>query len=345
MIPNCAHAHLPKDMNGELTQTGDNWRERIAELQALLDALRPQLIEAEAQLADHLAAISAFEYKVRARLETLTHRLDALQTEIDALRKELRRYREGNLLWDEEAAPAGRADSAWRFEASAGSAGSYRYRKQADAPRPAPEGKRLAVLKQLYRRLARRFHPDLVLDEADRAYRTDMMMAINAAYAAGDIDALERLAKEPDTISYEPRSPQELAGALQREVDRCRRRLAEIAAEMATLHKHDSTRLMRRAEKAAAAGRDLLAELAADLRLRISEKMVERDVLETQLDEVEKEGVEVSLDDLADIVYNLGLEQADEGDLFGADSGWRPRSPRPWESNDGQDEDEMDDVY
>ncbi len=332
-------------MTSELTQTDAHWRERVAELQTLLDALRPQLIDAEAQLADRLAAISAFEYKVRARLESLSHRLDAIQAEIDALRKELRRYQDGNLLWDEAAAPVGQAEEAWRFEQSAASAGSYRYRPPADAPRPAPEGKRLAALKQLYRRLARRFHPDLVLNEADRAYRTDMMMAINAAYAAGDLDALERLADEPDTVSYEPRSPEALAAALEREVDRCRRRLAEIAAEMATLEKHDSARLMKRVERAAAAGRDLLAELAADLRLRISEKMVERDVLETQLEEVENEGVEVSLDDLADIVYNLGLEQAEEGNLFGADSGWRPRNPRPWESNDGQDEDEIDDTY
>lgn len=340
-----AVAHLTKDMTSELTPTENHWHERITELQGWLDELRPQLIEAEAHLADRLAAISAFEYKVRARLESLSHRLDSLQAEIDALRKELRRYQEGNLLWDEEMIPAGQDEKAWRFEESAASAGSYRYREQIDKPRPAPEGKRLVTLKQLYRQLARRFHPDLVLNDADRAYRTDMMMAINAAYAAGDLEALERLAEEPDTISYEPRTPQELAAALEREVNHCHRRLAEIGAELATLEKHDSTRLMNRVEKAAAAGRDLLAELAADLRRRISEKMVERDVLETQLEEVEKEGVEVSLDDLADIVYNLGLEQAEEGNLFGADSGWRPRNPRPWESNDGEDEDEIDDIY
>ena len=332
-------------MNSELTATGDNWRERIAELQALLEELRPELIEAEAQLADRLAAISAFEYTVRARLEPLSRRLDELQAEIDTLRRELRRYQAGSLLWDEEANPKDSAGEEWRFEESAASAGAYRYRRQTEAPRPAPGGKRLVLLKQLYRQLARRFHPDLVLDEADRAYRTDMMMAINAAYAAGDLEALERLANEPDTISYEPRSPEELIAAFQREVDHCRRRLAEIAAEMAMLENHDSARLMTRGDKAAAVGRDLLTELAADLRLRISEKMVERNVLETQLDEIEKEGVEVSYDDLADIVYNLGLEQADEDDLFGADNGWRPRKPRPWESNDGQDEDEVDDVY
>lgn len=332
-------------MNSELIQAGDDRRERITELQALLEELRPQLIEAEAQLADRLAAISAFEYTVRARLGPLSRRLDELQAEIDALRRELRRYQAGSLLWDEGANPEDSAGEEWRFEESAASAGAYRYRRQAEAPRPAPGGKRLVLLKQLYRQLARRFHPDLVLDEADRAYRTDMMMAINAAYAAGDIETLERLANEPDTISYEPRSPEELIATFQREMDHCRRRLAEIAAEMAMLENHDSARLMKRVEKAAAVGRDLLTELAADLRLRISEKMVERNVLETQLDEIEKEGVEVSYDDLADIVYNLGLEQADEDDLFGADNGWRPRKPRPWESNDGQDEDEVDDVY
>ena len=58
--------------------------------------------------------------------------------------------------------------------------------------------------------------------------------------------------------------------------------------------RHDSARLLRRAERAAAEGRDLLAEYAADLRRRINEKLVERDVLETQLEEMEQEGVELS---------------------------------------------------
>jgi hypothetical protein len=102
---------------------------------------------------------------------------------------------------------------------------------------------------------------------------------------------------------------------------------------------------MKRAERAAAEGRDLLAELAADFRRRITQKMVERDILETQLEDVEREGVEVSVDDLADIVYNLGLEQAEEGNLFGVEKTWQPRDPRPWESNDGRDEEDGFDDY
>lgn len=332
-------------MDGDLIQTGDKWRERVRELQAILDSLRPLLIDAETQLADRLAAISAFEFRVRARLDSLNRRLDGLQAEIDALRQGLRRYQTDALDWDDILPRRDKEGPTWRFEGGAASTGDFRYRTSTEKPRAVLEGDLLAKVKGLYRQLARRFHPDLALEEKDRSYRTDLMMAINAAYAAGDLAELERLATEPDSLSREPQTLEELALALEREVDRCRRRLAEIGTELARLESHKSAELMKRAERAAAVGRDLLAELAADFRRRIAEKMVERDILETQLEEVEREGVEVSADDLADIVYNLGLEQADEGDLFGAESAWRPRDPRPWESNDGGDEEDGFEDY
>ncbi|HNS39409.1 MAG TPA: hypothetical protein PKJ56_04070 [Promineifilum sp.] len=322
-------------MDTDLLYTDTEWRDRVNELQTILDELRPRLIDAEAQLAERLAAVSAFEYRLRARLDPLYRRLDSLQADIDDLRRQLQRL---SVAWldQDDASPVGES---WRFEESAASAGSFRYRAKVEEPTPSLEGKRLVSLKQLYRKLAHRFHPDLAPNEADRTYRTDLMMAINAAYTAGDLEALERLANEPDSISRVPQTLQELAAALEREVERCRHRLHEIARELATLGKHQSARLMEQFEQAQAQGRDLLAELAANLRRRISEKLVERDVLESQLDEVEQGGAEVDASDLADIVYNLGLEQADEDDLFGNGHSWRPRRPRPWESNDGEDED------
>ena len=342
-----AFCYTRRAMDSDVIQTGPNWRGRVVELEATLAALRPQLIDAETQLADRLAAIGAFEYKLRARLESLSHRLDALQEEIDDLRAELRRYQDA-LDWGDDV-PAVRGERGWRFSGEeAASSGRYRYHKTAETPRPTLAAEQQATLKQLYRQLARRFHPDLALDEADRAYRTDLMMAINAAYAAGDLAALERLADEPDSAPRAPHSDKELATALQREIDHCRRRLAEIAAELATLEGHDSARLLRRAERAAAEGRDLIAELAADLRRRINEKLVERDVLETQLEEMEQEGVELSAEDLADIVYNLGLEQAGDDALLEPNRAWGPRERHdPWETNDADPdgvEDILDDV-
>jgi chromosome segregation ATPase len=327
-------------LNSELSPAGGNWREEINKLQALLEELRPRLIEAEANLAERLALISAFEFQVRARLEPLTRRLDDLQAEIDELRQKLRRYRDdvSGLLDDD--GPEKFSGEAWRFDEQSGAAasGGFRYRAVPERKTVLLKADQLATLKQLYRQLARRFHPDLALDEADRAYRTDLMMAINAAYTAGDIDKLQRLALEPSFASTLPQTDEELAESLQREVERCQRRLREIDQERATLENHDSTRLMKRAERAATLGRDLLDELAGDLRRRISEKLVERDVLEEQLDEVERSGGEMNDDDLADIVYNLGLEQAGDDGLFTSYSEWRPRNSSRWDQKGFEDE-------
>jgi hypothetical protein len=56
--------------------------------------------------------------------------------------------------------------------------------------RPSEEARRL------YRELARKAHPDLVQDEAERRRREDFLTRVNAAYARGDTDELRRLAEE-----------------------------------------------------------------------------------------------------------------------------------------------------
>ena len=55
-----------------------------------------------------------------------------------------------------------------------------------------------AAEKRLYRELARRFHPDLGQTALEIAYRTEMMSAVNQAYAAADSQALYDLAGELD---------------------------------------------------------------------------------------------------------------------------------------------------
>lgn len=333
-------------MDSDLTQTGQDWRARILELQAVLDELRPRLIEAEALLAERLATISAFEFQVRARLESLTRRLDDLQFDIDELRRQLRRFQNDPFDWDEDARAGRDSQDRWRFDehAQAAASGTFRYHRQANISPKNLEAAQLVDLKQLYRQLARRFHPDLALDPDDRDYRTNVMMAINSAYAAGDFERLQQLSLEPDHVSARAMTDQDMAEAMQLEVDRCRRRIVEVEHELEALDRHDSARLMKRAARASAQGRDLLAELAADLRSRIAEKMVERDVLEGQLEEAEREGVEVSIDDLADIVFNLGLEQADDDSLFSSYGEWQPKNRSRWEKMGLEDEENTLDM-
>lgn len=335
-------------MERELTHSAAA-RERLAALQAELDVLRPQLIDAEALLAELLAAISAFEFTLRARLGRLSRRLDDIQREINDLRTQMRRRQAGWL--DVADGPSGRMkDDQWRYqEEGAAASGSYRYRA-AEAPTAALAEDQQAALKLLYRQLARRFHPDLAQDEADRDYRTRLMMAINAAYSAGDLAQLERLALEPDSVSVIQQTDEALIAALEREIERCRRRLDEIQQELQTLERHPNARLMRRVEKATAEGHDLLADMAANLRRQINEKMVERDVLQTQLEEMDEDEDEFDEDDeqLADVVFNLGLEQAEDDEFISLFDDWSQKQRRRWADeidSHADDADAPDDHY
>lgn len=330
----------------QVTVSPTVWREQIAAYQALLNEVRPQLIDAEAELADRLAAISAFEVQVRSRFERLTQRLDQLQAEIDDLRRQLRTRR---LAWEDDDGfgATGPDGGAWEFgQEGAASAGSFRYRDQTTVAEPPPTlpAEQQAELRQLYRQLARRFHPDLALDDAERERRTQLMMTINAAYALGDLARLQQIALEPDPSPASAQTDEQLAASLARELERCRLRLAEIANELRALEHHESAQLLRRVERAAAAGRDLLDELAADLRQRISEKMVERDVLQTQLDESDDD--EVGDDSLADVLYDLRLEEAGDADFMAQYSEWRANKARRWadETADEWSEDDIEDI-
>ncbi|UCC54797.1 MAG: hypothetical protein JSV68_12660, partial [Anaerolineaceae bacterium] len=161
-------------MNGqELAQTSNNWQKRVEELQTLLREIKPRLVTAEAELSERLAIISAFEFQVRSRLEPLTRRMEKLDEEIGSLRRQLRHLQDVWLFAEEFS--AGELFDRWRSTEDAGAAasGDYRYREAPASPPPESlSADQSTALKQLYRQLARRFHPDFGLNAEDRAYRT-----------------------------------------------------------------------------------------------------------------------------------------------------------------------------
>ncbi|WP_420630324.1 hypothetical protein [Candidatus Leptofilum sp.] len=280
--------------------------EQIEKITALLNNLRPRLVEAEAELSERLAAISAFEFKLRSRIARLTDKLDKLEAEIQELRRKMRWLGEG---WQTD--PENEA-AAWAAGERAAESGDYRYREMPQVPRQKLAEEEKVSLKQLYRQLARRFHPDMAVDKEDRKYRTQMMMAINAAYAAGDLEKLEQLLLEPDaphTIVIN--SEQEQLDLLTRELTRVQNRLEEIKDELAQLDKHKSTFMMQRQEEVARAGRDWFAEVAAQLRQDIDKRKIERDVLEEQLANIEAfDETAASPDDIADIILDATLDDS-----------------------------------
>lgn len=327
----------------DLKVANNHWRERIAELQALLAEVRPWLVAAEVELSEQLAAISAFEFRVRSRLEPLTRRTDQLDEEIQALRQQLRQLQEDWFYTDDSF--DGELYQQWRSSKDAGAAasGEYRYHEPIVSP-PVQKlsADQSAELKRLYRQLARRFHPDFALDEDDRSYRTSIMMAINAAYAVGDFERLGKLALEPDP---QPQlfTDQDMAEALLKEWHHCRRRLEEIELELIRLEEHPSAELMRRADEAAEEGRDLLNELEGELRERIAGKMVRRDVLQEEIESFSNGEIGFG-EDLADMVYDLGLEETFDEDPMSGFSEWRDKNRERFYSDDVSDERAWDEL-
>ena len=330
-------------MKSELIQAKTIWQEQVEALQRQLQEIRPRLIEAEANLAERLAAISAFEFKLRSRLEPLLKRVEKLDEEIRRLRSEIRRLqREEGPQFDGDEADEWLKN--WQMDAEHGAAasGDYRYRERPltpEKPTPRLSEDQSAELKRLYRRLARRFHPDLAPNEADRTYRTDMMMRINAAYAANDLERLQTLELEPDSISGTYHySDQELVDALRRELESCQRRLRELEQELSRLERHESSRRMQQAEKLTAVGRDYFAEMWQDLQKQMARKRAERDNLESERESQRDRTVELlAMDDLADTIYDLGLEQAllDEDPTLAFEEWvYRGRNPLDWGEED-----------
>ena len=309
-------------MSTTLIPTAD-WQASVTELQQLLAELRPQLISAETELADRMAAINRFEFHLRSRIGHLTREMDSLTAEIADLRVLIRRRREEWLERNGYDAIVGEWGELWEVvdEAEgAEAADSYRYRDPAQRHEPKEvTADDAAALKKLYRQLARRFHPDLAEQEEDRQHRTQLMMAINAAYAAADLPRLEQLALEPDTVSgtihYD--SLKQQAQALLKELTRLQQRLKEIQTEIRHLEHHRSSRLRRKVQKAESEGRDLIAEIAEDLRDKITQMVIERDVLQQELAGLDDpDGPEMAFvsEALADAIWDMTLDNAYQPD-------------------------------
>lgn len=118
------------------------------------------------------------------------------------------------------------------------------------------------AVRTLYRQLARRFHPDLTTDPAERARRNHLMAEINEAYTHRDVEALRLLAAQPaEAALAEP-----LAALQVRQLRQIHAQLAEridqLKAERLELINSDLMALKLEQTLIGRRGRDVLREMA-----------------------------------------------------------------------------------
>jgi hypothetical protein len=128
-------------------------------------------------------------------------------------------------------------------------------------------------LKKLYRELARLLHPDLVLDEKKKAKRHELMATANQAYQDGNEQLLAKMLAEQES------SPEAIEGeSIGAELIRVIRRIAqiegrlhEIEKKIVVLEESDPFRLRSRVDEGNAEGREILVEMADQIKKDIAD--------------------------------------------------------------------------
>ncbi len=216
--------------------------ERLADAEEEIAELREELQRFEARYTMNVGRLYAEQDELEAQIAEEELKLVPDDEEIKKRVEELRRLAEESAIRAREA--ESKASEEWE---------------------PTPEAKRS------YRDLARRLHPDLVLDAAEKARRHLLMAELNRAFSAGDHDHLKKMESDL-TISPESVTGTTIGDQLVRairQIAQIRRRLVEIESEKQETRASELCILFWKVRNEAAAGRDLLSHMAERARTHI----------------------------------------------------------------------------
>lgn len=217
-----------------------------------LHALESQFVEAELDLATVEQRFTDFEREYQ-------HLTVDLRKELDRLDR----------LFVQQLAAAQRGERVAPEEPRARRRKNKPHAENRDsAPRFTPS----PSLQRLYREAAKRCHPDLAENEEDAEWRTGVMRQVNAAFAAGDAEALERIMKRERTDTREGDQIDPELVQIEHKIGRVRARLAEVARRKQELASSEVGRLFLEAERlgrdAGTYLRDFVEALSAEIDIR-----------------------------------------------------------------------------
>ena len=129
-----------------------------------------------------------------------------------------------------------------------------------------------AALKDLYRAAAKQFHPDLAEDDADRAWRTQMMLQINAAFVRGDSEWLNTLLKERTRSPSQATVGDAALAEVYEKIRRVRQRLDSIRQSQRDAEETDLGKLYLVATATNMTPKDFIRDLVVSLKAEIYEK-------------------------------------------------------------------------
>jgi len=256
-----------------------------------LKAANHELQSAEAELDELTQQLRTFEAVVDTRLGNLLDQLSELNAETTALDAKLRHIREERLFGTDlmrylDGAPQPSRPPDLTSLPPSGLAHWKAIHGTVDSSLTSPDVN-LPDIKVLYRKLARRYHPDLARSDVDRASSNEQMTEINRAYNAGDLSVLMKLAgisiPYGVDLKHPPSQPVKLINESLSELEQIEQKLKKVRRQINRLSSLTIVKLSLEVKLARHQGRDLLNEMAANLQYKVARKMAERDYLRSQI--------------------------------------------------------------
>ncbi len=228
----------------------------LVERREELAAVRTQLAEREAEVAQVRGQLKAFEGRYFRQVGILYAELDEMEARIAEREVDLYNSESAQRRAEEARQRAQETHDA-AFDATA----------EAEEFDPSPN------LKTLLREVAKRIHPAFERDDAEQQYFTQLMARANQAYRRGDTETLQRLLDDHLEINTSVADESAAAEILRitRQIQHAKRDLAALDVEWHTLLSSEIAQLHLDAEAVALEHRDLLTELASNLREQIAD--------------------------------------------------------------------------
>ena len=228
--------------------------EQLSKMRDELSALEEELAFGELELHTLKLEMDSFQLKYMQTVGVLLAELDRVNDQIAQIEEQLNPRDEETKKAAEEA--HARAEESWRT--------SNNILKAEPKVQPTED------LKKLYWEVARKIHPDLCTDERDKARRQKLMVDANVAFESGDEEKLRAILLDWVSAGSE-KEPGDTSDILHvtRMIARIQKRLEEIQSKIAEIKGSELNELHGRVRAAGAKGRDLLQDMAEEIRANL----------------------------------------------------------------------------
>ncbi len=234
----------------------------IDRLRKTIEEKQEQIEELTVTIENLKAEVDLFQHRYNAHVGRHYLELEKVDLETKEYRLRLQLKREN--LSEEEIEK--RVESCFReIRSRISAAEEYKEAEQESESNKLPD-EEAKYFQSLYRRLAKRFHPDKAENSKEKKRRKKLMPLINRAYNEQDVKVLERLSIGDFelTLQFES-SAAEKREKLQSELRSLYRVTSELRSEINRVKAGRTYQLKQEVEKAEENGQDMLSSLATDL--------------------------------------------------------------------------------